>query len=104
MGAMRKDAERLWNANASLPKLVAKKEAKKTVKDNPHSFDYGTSYSTAERAYSFNVAKKHKGRYYGPKYKEVAWILKDLAYPIKRNGMIGIRQTISLDSEVCQTL
>ncbi len=70
MGAMRKDAERLWNANASLPKLVAKKEVKKTVADNPHSFDYGTSYSVVERGHSFNAAKKHKGRYYGPKYKK----------------------------------
>ena len=66
MGAMRKDAERLWNANAPLPKLVTKK----TVKDNPHSFDYGTSYSAVEKAYSFNAAKKHKGRYYGPKYRK----------------------------------
>ena len=76
MSAMRMDAERLWNANASLPKLVEKKEVRKTVKDNPHSFDYGPSYSVAERGQSFNAAKKYKGRYYGPKYKKTTFGLK----------------------------
>lgn len=63
---MSRVAANAWASNAPMFENV--KSVKKTVKDNPHSFDYGTSYSRAERAYSFNVAKQHKGRYYGPKY------------------------------------
>lgn len=65
--AMKADAERLWRNNKALPKLVVKK---KNVRDNPHSFDYGTKYSTGEKALSFNAAKQYKGRYYGPGYNK----------------------------------
>ena len=64
---MKADAERLWRNNKALPKLVVKK---KNVRDNPHSFDYGTKYSTGEKALSFNAAKQYKGRYYGPGYNK----------------------------------
>tara|TARA_Y100000592_G_scaffold96573_1_gene165304 strand:- start:297 stop:1457 length:1161 start_codon:yes stop_codon:yes gene_type:complete len=81
--AFESDAERAWRANRPLPNLVPHKgdkptidKAKKTVKDNPHSFDYGTSYSIVERGHSFNAAKKYKGRYYGPKYRKNKFGLK----------------------------
>ena len=59
-------AANAWVTNAPMFENV--KPVKKTVKDNPHSFDYGSSYTTIERSHSFNAAKKHNGRYYGPKY------------------------------------
>ena len=65
---MSRVAANAWASNAPMFENV--KSVKKTVKDNPHSFDYGPTYSGTEKAYSFGLAKLYKGRYYGPGYNK----------------------------------
>ena len=42
--------------------------SRKTIKDNPYGYDYGSYYSKEDRALSLNKAVKYESRYYGPKF------------------------------------
>ena len=56
------------NVQSSDPAPSTSTRPRKYVNENPHSYNYGQTYSTGEKAVSWNKAKKYRGNYYGPKF------------------------------------
>jgi len=82
MGAMRKDAERLWNANASLPKLVPKKKESTfdKVKDEAGSLlDKATSLFKSSKSSKSSKSKTLDDNPFGFKSRSKPSMFKEAA-------------------------